>query len=458
LKNEGEQEKLNERPFKPFVELKEGPTIVVREEQNAKVQASEQSAAPLSAGAALAPVDNAIHKTIDDQIGLAGVLEKGAPAEEVANQNTEVLSHFNEPVFNRSEPFVLYLHKAKARIALALPVIFIAVFSLILMILSIQQSLPLYVFLPLAAPAIFSVLIFMAFFRQRQALFTIDSQGISLNLPFFNLGKIGWEEINSVEVINRGSFQFIRLNVQDRGKLTARLGAFSKLNAALTANPFEISDQVLPISAAEVLDHIAAYAAIYGPKVKIFKSHEANSDSADKSRVLEHALKMVAAGAAILTIYFFTTQAIHTDYRQDLERNLLSDLKQGDLYSGVRDKAKLLAFDHKDKEALATYMDYYDHSRADPSQSGVRNSFVTAEIVALGKSYPPALDALKQHRNEREIQILANQASVDDIKEWYSANLYLKETARTSEVLLKLQQSGAKITPVVLSVVNKYSQ
>jgi len=68
-----------------------------------------------------------------------------------------------------------------------------------------------------------------------------------------------------------------------------------------------------------------------------------------------------------------------------------------------------------------------------------------------------SVDALKQHRNEREKQILANQASVNDIKEWYSANLYLKETERSSDVLLKLQQSGPKITAVVLSVVNKYS-
>jgi thioredoxin-related protein len=59
----------------------------------------------------------------------------------------------------------------------------------------------------------------------------------------------------------------------------------------------------------------------------------------------------------------------------------------------------------RDAEALEQYLYCWDHGVDDPGFRGVRASFLLGDIVSLGRSHPPALDALRQRRDACEAAV-----------------------------------------------------
>ena len=68
-------------------------------------------------------------------------------------------------------------------------------------------------------------------------------------------------------------------------------------------------------------------------------------------------------------------------------------------------------------EALENYLKFFEESQG-TSYAGVRLSYVPEEMKKMGEGYSPAVEALRDFRNEREERIFAGRASRDDIHEW----------------------------------------
>jgi hypothetical protein len=65
-----------------------------------------------------------------------------------------------------------------------------------------------------------------------------------------------------------------------------------------------------------------------------------------------------------------------------------------------------------------------------PSYFGVRQSYVLSEIADMGKTYPPALDALRERRNKAEVAVLAGDDN-EAASTFPSINKVLNENDRT---------------------------
>ncbi len=67
------------------------------------------------------------------------------------------------------------------------------------------------------------------------------------------------------------------------------------------------------------------------------------------------------------------------------------------------ERARALAEKGEKQQALDDYLWCYDHGcENSPAFVGVRVSFLVADIAALGRSYPPAMDALRTRRDAAE--------------------------------------------------------
>jgi hypothetical protein len=94
-------------------------------------------------------------------------------------------------------------------------------------------------------------------------------------------------------------------------------------------------------------------------------------------------------------------------------------------------KGKVQARD--DAGALAEFLWCFDTGmKRSPSYFGVRLSFLLGEIQRLGQGYPPALEALRQRRDDAE---KALESSVEAIPDYVSLNRVLKEEARSLATL-----------------------
>ena len=94
-------------------------------------------------------------------------------------------------------------------------------------------------------------------------------------------------------------------------------------------------------------------------------------------------------------------------------------------------RARELAKNGHAKEALEEYLWCYDEGMLRiPYYFGVRQSYVLGEIAEIGKTYPPALDALRERRDKAELAMLGGDdheaASI-----FASINNALDENART---------------------------
>jgi thioredoxin-related protein len=95
------------------------------------------------------------------------------------------------------------------------------------------------------------------------------------------------------------------------------------------------------------------------------------------------------------------------------------------------------------KEALDEYLWCYDHGlEHEPAFAGVRLSFLLSDISRLGKNYQPAIEALKQRRDNAAKQILEGSAEFSHILDLTGLNRSLKEEGQNLAVFDKLKAKG----------------
>ena len=364
-------------------------------------------------------------------------------------QNTSV------DIFDRSEPLVLYSNPKKVRVVLLIAILVCLAISCFYVF---GAGLPAFTLLPFLAPFVFLVIAFAISTRiEIIPLLTINHSGIAIKQPLVRCRHIDWADIKSVKIADVGVRRCLRINVGQSHNVNEQSSLLSRLLTS-RGSSIDLECDTLPISAEAILSHIAEYAQAYGAKFDISPISENGSPpSDDKIRVYRIALLYSIVCLTIFGSFALGMHEVHKQYQSTLEHNMLVDLSNGDLYSGIRDKARLLAFDNRYKESTDCYFDYYDHSQSDRTQTGVRNSFVTKEIVELGEKYPPARAALIVRRNDREQKIFKNLANEDDVKQWCSANSYLEDSARTAQVLLELQKKQLPASRLVQSVVKKHT-
>ncbi len=94
--------------------------------------------------------------------------------------------------------------------------------------------------------------------------------------------------------------------------------------------------------------------------------------------------------------------------------------------------------------ALEKTLWYWDNAvKIQPSLSAVRRSFLLSDWLALGESYPPALEKLKAIRDDLEDRILADdqvRVRADDFADFAVINQTLRQDVRTTEVFKKIEE------------------
>lgn len=100
-------------------------------------------------------------------------------------------------------------------------------------------------------------------------------------------------------------------------------------------------------------------------------------------------------------------------------------------------------------ESLESYLYFFEESQG-TSYAGVRLAYVPEEIKKMGESYTPAIEALRDLRDEREERIFSSRASRDDIYEWSSLSKVLDGNEHIIVVYDQLYFRGNN-DPVVLS-------
>jgi thiol-disulfide isomerase/thioredoxin len=94
--------------------------------------------------------------------------------------------------------------------------------------------------------------------------------------------------------------------------------------------------------------------------------------------------------------------------------------------------AVALAQSGKNAEALKEYLWCFDHGlEASPAFTGVRLSFLLSYIKNLSAEYPPALEALKSRRDEREARIGNGSIDRQDVIDLIALNKILGEKERS---------------------------
>ena len=102
--------------------------------------------------------------------------------------------------------------------------------------------------------------------------------------------------------------------------------------------------------------------------------------------------------------------------------------------------------------ALAKHLWYHEHAlEYDRGQTGVRLSFALSDWMALGKEFPPALDKLKEIRDQTNNRLRADkakQAGFNDFHDLAAINRILDEhelTAKTFEYLHDHNPQAARL-------------
>jgi len=107
------------------------------------------------------------------------------------------------------------------------------------------------------------------------------------------------------------------------------------------------------------------------------------------------------------------------------------------------DYGRALAQRGLSKEALDEYLWCFDKgAEADPAFVGVRASYLLEDIVALGRQYPPALDALRQRRDAAERLLLKGTEDWSTVADFGALNRELGEEQRTLAVFDTLGSTG----------------
>jgi thiol-disulfide isomerase/thioredoxin len=117
------------------------------------------------------------------------------------------------------------------------------------------------------------------------------------------------------------------------------------------------------------------------------------------------------------------------------------------------DLGRLLAASGKAEAALKEYLWCYDEGMVRvPSYAGVRNSFLLGSIAQLGRSYPPALAALRERRDQAEKQMMAGPDNRSAAMDFASLNGELDENQRTLIAFDKLPPDDSRRGGLLLRV------
>jgi thiol-disulfide isomerase/thioredoxin len=104
--------------------------------------------------------------------------------------------------------------------------------------------------------------------------------------------------------------------------------------------------------------------------------------------------------------------------------------------------AKALADSGRLEEALAEYLWCFDVGKDAASFHGVRVSFLLAEIAALGRRHPPAIEALEKRRDEAQTALSAGTGDDGDVTDLCALNKYLSTPEKTLALYDRMKADG----------------
>ena len=114
-----------------------------------------------------------------------------------------------------------------------------------------------------------------------------------------------------------------------------------------------------------------------------------------------------------------------------------------------RSYAKALMREGRQAEALAAYLWCFDHGLDHaPDFAGVRTSFLLADIAKLGRSYPPAIAALREREAAARRRLLAGEGTTSDAVDAAAVCRQLSEEDRVLDLWDALSRSEA-LTPAL---------
>jgi thiol-disulfide isomerase/thioredoxin len=109
------------------------------------------------------------------------------------------------------------------------------------------------------------------------------------------------------------------------------------------------------------------------------------------------------------------------------------------------DLGRTLAQKGDNEAALKEYLWCYDEGMVRvPSYTGVRNSFLLGSIAQLGRSYPPAVAALRERRDQAEKKMMAGLNNRSAAMDFASLNGELDENQRTLIAFDKLPPDDSR--------------
>ncbi len=138
--------------------------------------------------------------------------------------------------------------------------------------------------------------------------------------------------------------------------------------------------------------------------------------------------------------------AITNDPKASLETwsPTLKPGEQPDLMK-IQQEASDMTRSNRYEESLERHIWYHNHSRTDPSQSGVRNSFALSDWIELGRRYPKARTALLEIRDEDTQKFSRGQGYFDLFLELSSINGELGDSEATYKVFKEMTTKDKKL-------------
>ena len=104
--------------------------------------------------------------------------------------------------------------------------------------------------------------------------------------------------------------------------------------------------------------------------------------------------------------------------------------------------ARLAMIDKKYQQALDDYLWVFENSRKLQTWQGVRNAYVSQELVKLAELFPPAKEEVLKLRDSREKLIFEDKAQCSDVQDWAILNHNLTDDRHSVSVYKQLSARG----------------
>ena len=122
-------------------------------------------------------------------------------------------------------------------------------------------------------------------------------------------------------------------------------------------------------------------------------------------------------------------------------------------FQKILQTAQTLTSEGSYEEALQHFLWYFNHTRNDPGQAGVRLSFALSDWVELGRRYPKAKKALTEIRDADARLLAEGKGYFQLFQEVSGINQYLEEEKLTLDLFATLEshdrQLAGKCYPIV---------